>query len=98
MCELIHQYTHRVRSSGAAYVAMAYGEARDDGKWEGWLQFLKTDDDFEVFRTARETTQPDRAALAYWAAGLGPVYLEGALQRATKIRRQKPGRLELPWL
>ena len=32
--------------------------------------------------TLRETTQSNRAALEYWARGLEPIYLEGALVRA----------------
>src|SRR5262245_1530581 len=33
-------------------------------------------------QTARETTQPNLADLEYWATGLTPIYLEGALNRA----------------
>ena len=33
-------------------------------------------------RSGRETTQPNLADLEYWATGLTPVYLEGALKRA----------------
>ena len=33
-------------------------------------------------RSGRETTQPNRQDTAYWATGLTPVYLEGALERA----------------
>ena len=33
-------------------------------------------------RTARETTQPDREALEYWASGLSITYLKGAFARA----------------
>jgi hypothetical protein len=33
-------------------------------------------------RTERETTQPDKAVLEYWATGLEPIYFEGALARA----------------
>jgi hypothetical protein len=35
-----------------------------------------------VLRSARETTQPNLTDLEYWAQGLTPVYLEGALRRA----------------
>jgi hypothetical protein len=35
-----------------------------------------------VRRTRRETTQPSQKALTYWARGIEPVYLEGALERA----------------
>jgi hypothetical protein len=33
-------------------------------------------------RSGRETTQPNRTDTVYWATGLTPVYLEGALRRA----------------
>src|SRR5438552_1522618 len=38
-------------------------------------------------RTAVETTQPNLEARRYWASGLEPVYLEGALERAIAGRR-----------
>ncbi len=40
--------------------------------------------------TDRETTQATLHALTAWAAGLSPVYLEGALARALRLARQ-PG-------
>jgi hypothetical protein len=30
----------------------------------------------------KETSQPNRDAIEYWALGLEPIYLEGALARA----------------
>jgi hypothetical protein len=33
-------------------------------------------------RSSRETSQPNLADLEYWATGLTPIYLEGALDRA----------------
>ena len=38
--------------------------------------------DGAAVRSGRETTQPNRQDTAYWATGLTPVYLEGALGRA----------------
>jgi len=35
-----------------------------------------------VLLTRTETSQPDWKALDYWAGGLQPLYLDGALQRA----------------
>jgi hypothetical protein len=49
--------------------------------WEGWLEFLPLDGG-EPLCTGRETTQPNRDALAYWASGLEPIYFEGAFERA----------------
>ena len=48
--------------------------------WEGWIEFESPEG--EWLRTPRETTQPDRAALEYWAGGLSATYLEGAFARA----------------
>lgn len=63
------------------YFARACGALRSDGKWEGWIEFTTTGDS-RVLRTGRETTQPNRPDLVYWATGLTGVYLEGALDRA----------------
>ncbi|MET0648615.1 MAG: hypothetical protein ABW208_18540 [Pyrinomonadaceae bacterium] len=82
MAELIQTYAEVVRDAqGEEYTAHAYGEARADGNWEGWIEFHAAAG--AVRRTNRETTQPDRDALAYWATGLEPVYLDGAFARAS---------------
>jgi hypothetical protein len=62
-------------------VAQAWGRERADGTWEGWLEFVSGHGTV-VLHSPRETTQPNRAALEYWASGLTPVYLAGALERA----------------
>lgn len=62
------------------YTAQACGRVREDGIWEGWLEFVPHDGS-AVLRSARETTQPKLTDLEYWAAGLTPVYLRGALER-----------------
>ena len=36
----------------------------------------------KILRTDQGTSQPNRAAIEYWADGLEPIYLEGALARA----------------
>ena len=69
-----------LRVEDVIYTAQACGRERTDGTWEGWLEFLP-DDGSTVLRSARETTQPSLAALEYWATGLTPVYLTGALER-----------------
>ena len=65
---------------GRVYIAQASGRERDDRIWEGWLEFVP-DDGSLVLRSQRETTQPNRTALEYWASGLTPIYLKGALER-----------------
>ena len=82
MAELIQTYAEVVRDAGGEeYTVHAFGEARDDGTWEGWLEFHSVLG--AVRRTGRETTQPDRGALAYWASGLEPIYFDGAFARAS---------------
>ena len=66
---------------GREYVALACGRECEDGHWEGWLEFVPLDGG-EVIRSMRETTQPNRVDTEYWATGLTPIYLEGALARA----------------
>jgi hypothetical protein len=51
--------------------------------WEGWIEFVTELGQRVV--TDRETTQPSRDAVASWATGLEPIYLEGALQRAVRV-------------
>jgi hypothetical protein len=82
VAELIQTYAETLRDAGGErYTARAFGEQRADGNWEGWLEFLSASG--SVRRTARETTQPNRGALEYWASGLEPIYLEGAFARAS---------------
>lgn len=72
---------------GRAYVARVCGREAGDGLWDGWIEF-DPGDGGSVLRTPRETRQPDRADLEYWATGLTVAYLEGALDRA--LRAQAP--------
>ncbi len=84
MSELIHTHSARVRTTdGVEYVARIYGrEERPGGIWLGWLEFHPTNAGHPVLRTGTETSQPDFKALDYWAGGLQPLYLDGALHRA----------------
>jgi hypothetical protein len=68
---------------GGRYIVQACGRERDTGQWEAWLEFENIETG-EVLRTQRETTQPNQKDAAYWATGLTPVYLEGALDRILK--------------
>lgn len=81
---LIRQHSERVQDTlGNLYEVFIYGEPRLDGTWEGRLEFVPLDPVLSSRRTDRETTQPDLAALEYWASGLEPLYLTGAFERAT---------------
>lgn len=69
-------------AAGAMYFAQAAGQKREDGLWEGWVEFIPVADSEWPLYSERETTQPNRADLDYWAQGLTRVYLQGALVRA----------------
>ncbi len=79
---LILEHPSEVIDGGTAYVARVCGEQRDDGTWEGWLEFHPANATEPALSTEQETSQPNRAALEYWANGLEPTYLEGAFARA----------------
>jgi hypothetical protein len=68
----------------------AYGDLRVDGRWDGWLVFFPRGGGLAVAPPDPETTQSTLDALALWAAGLTPVYLEGALTRALSAA-ERPG-------
>ena len=79
----IHEFATRVMTEdGRVYSVSAYARPRGND-WIGWLVF-RADDGTEI-TTDRETTQPDRRAVEYWASGLEPVYLDGALSRAREL-------------
>ena len=82
MAEVLVQFDSAVKDpSGPAYIARVCGRENEQGLWEGWIEF-DAGDGSTVLRTPRETTQPKRTDLEYWAGGLTATYLEGALRRA----------------
>ena len=62
------------------YKAQACSRERPDGLWDAWLEFAPLDGS-HVIQTGRETTQPNRETVLYWATGLTTTYIEGALER-----------------
>lgn len=83
MAELIHETPTAVEDeAGRVYRVRVWGAERSDGTWEGWLEFDPADGGPDSLRTERETSQPNRAAVDYWAHGLQPIYLDGAFARA----------------
>ena len=79
---LIREHPVTVTYRGITYSIRICGEERVDETWEGWLEFHPSDSSHPILCTDQETSQPNRAALEYWADGLQPIYLEGALARA----------------
>jgi hypothetical protein len=68
-------------ANGRLYRPRACAREADDGRWEGWIEFVPTDRS-AVLSSPRETVQPNHTDVGYWAGGLTRVYLEGAFWRA----------------
>jgi hypothetical protein len=84
MAEVLVRYVAEVLDDdGTRWTPQACGGIADDGLWEGWIEFVSGD---RAIRTGRETEQPSRDMVMYWAQGLTATYLEGALARATRQR------------
>jgi hypothetical protein len=92
--ELIHDFAGEVADAdGHLYTARAMGRQRKGQTvWEGWFEFRPVGGRGIVRRSPVETTQPNREALAYWASGIEPVYLDGALERAITSRLDRRAR------
>lgn len=71
--------------NGSRFTPRACGRAREDGLWESWIEFDPVSHDNGPLRTSRESIQPNRDDLMYWAQGLTQTYLEGALNRAVNL-------------
>jgi hypothetical protein len=97
VAEVLVEFSDAVTSpDGRTYTARACGSEMPDGGWQGWLEFLPAGEG-EPIRSGRETTQPNRTDTVYWATGLTPVYLEGALRRALKpLVRPRPREIREP--
>lgn len=80
---LIHEFTEPFHADdGGLYRVQAWGQARADGTWIGWLRFVRREGGVSR-HTPRETSQSSREHLYYWATGVQQSYLEGAFSRAT---------------
>ena len=98
MTELLVKFDEPISDPrGAMYFAQAMGSQREDGRWEGWLEFIGADENARSICTDRETTQPNRADLDYWAQGLSRVYLQGALARAESIPTDRAAPEDSPY-
>jgi hypothetical protein len=85
MAQVVRTIEEPLLLDGVPYRVQVCGRANGH-IWEGWIEFAAHDGS-DVRRTSRETTQPDREALVYWAEGLSGTYLEGAMARTlSKIK------------
>ena len=82
MAQVLMSYNDPVNGGASRYHARAIGRLAEDGMWDGWLEFEPLDGDQAVIVGPVESRQPEAHDLAYWATGLTPVFLEGALKRA----------------
>src|SRR5688572_20968462 len=86
MAEILVKFDEPIAApSGNTYFAQAVGKEVDGGLWDGWLELQSVGDGLDAVASGRETTQPNRKNLEYWAQGLTKVYLEGALGRAISL-------------
>ena len=93
MAETLLQYHETLTGpEGKTYAVRACGRPAPDGGWEGWIEFVPADGS-PVLRSRRETRQPNRVDLVYWATGLTLVYLEGSLDRT--LNPPHPGAPEI---
>jgi hypothetical protein len=70
-------------ADGRQYGARVCARGREDGLWEGWLEFTPVDGG-PTLATERESTQPNRDDAIYWASGITWGYVDGALNRLLK--------------
>jgi hypothetical protein len=95
MAEILVKFDEPIAAPGGkTFFAQAVGKEVDGGRWDGWLEFQSVEDDLDALASGRETTQPNRKNIEYWAQGLTMVYLEGALGRAISLA--EPPRERVP--
>ena len=95
MAEVLVAFEEPVRDELGEYQARAVGRLANN-IWEGWLEFVPIDGGTEVLVSGVESTQPEKEHLVYWATGLTPVFLEGALRRARSPLTVRVRALEVP--
>lgn len=89
MVEVLMEYGQPIVDGQSEYQATAVGRRADDGMWESWIEFAPRNGG-RVLVSGVESRQPERTHLSYWASGLTPVYLEGALTRAKQPHERSP--------
>ena len=97
MAEVLVSFDQPVRDELGEYHARAVGRLADDGMWEGWIEFTPFVPREPVMVTGVESRQPERSHLEYWATGLTPVFLEGALERAKRPVTVRVRPIEVPF-
>ena len=96
MAEVLVSFDQPVRDELGEFHARAVGRRADDRMWEGWIEFTPIDGGADVLVTGVESRQPEREHLVYWATGLTPIFLEGALHRARRPVTVRVRPVEIP--
>lgn len=97
MAEVLLSFDYPVADDLGTYHARVVGRLADDAMWEGWLEFTPAGANGQDVLVGRvESRQPEREHLVYWATGLTPVYVEGALARARRPLVVRTRVVELP--
>lgn len=96
MAEVLASYDTPISDQLGTYHARAVGRQADDGMWDGWLEFISIDGSDDVLIGGVESRQPERHDLVYWANGLSPIFLEGALHRARNPVTVRVRPIEVP--
>ncbi len=85
MAEVLLSFDNPVADETGSYHPRVVGRLAHDGMWEGWLEFTPIGlPEEDVLIGPVESRQPEREHLVYWATGLTPVFVEGALARAKR--------------
>jgi hypothetical protein len=82
MDAVMMQLPETVSDERGTFHVRVMARERNDGSWEGWLEFVPADNDSCRYVTPIETRQHDRVTMERWASGLTVVYADGALARA----------------
>jgi hypothetical protein len=82
MAETLRSFDDPVTDQLGTYHARVVGRLAEDKMWEGWLEFEPIKPKGDVVVGPVESRQPEREHLEYWAGGLTPVFVQGALHRA----------------
>jgi hypothetical protein len=82
MAEVLRSFDEPIKDQLGTYHARVVGRHAEDKMWEGWLEFEPIDGKGHLVVGPVESRQPEREHLAYWAGGLSPIFVEGALRRA----------------
>jgi hypothetical protein len=80
--QFVYEHPTLLRTAdGEDYLARVYADQQPGGLWEAWFVFFPLSGG-RTLATDRETTQSKLDDVTYWATGITPAYLEGALVRA----------------